>query len=302
VSTKSIIVGSGPGELLLPVGVITDGQIVRRNGPSIEGIAASAITAGAASALVETSGPTTLTMGAVADNEVLTRSGTTIDGVATSAMTVGIATYANGVRETSGPTTLTMGAVADTEILTRSGTTVDGVLPSAMTVGVATYSNGVRETGGPTTLPMGAVAEGDYMRRVSAAVVGQTPTALAAAVASTNEAITPVSAATYSWDTTAKNLGVTYVTAQCDITLPDATQITNWVPGDPPRKLFKHNTTAFSVGLIAPANVAINGDTLGVDMTTIPGFNADPSATVLAPWCYVYRATAASFYVFGAQS
>ncbi len=244
----------------------------------------------------------TLTPGIVADEDLVKRDGQTLVGVAASAVTVGAATYANGLRETGGPTVLTMGAVANTEILTRSGTTVDGVLPSAMTVGTATTALGLTELGGPTALTMGPVSASTMLGRFGTAINGISFEVLASFIKPFLEAITVVDAATKSWNTTEVNLGVTYVTAQCDITLPDATQITNWVPGDPPRKLYKLNSTAFSVGLIAPADVAINGDTLGVDMTTIPGFDADPSATVMAPWCYVYRATAASFYVFGAQS
>jgi hypothetical protein len=256
VSATSIVIGSGPGQTELPIGVVATGDLLRRNGSVVEGIAPSAVTAGSASAIVET----------------------------------------------GGPTTLTIGAIANTEILTRSGTTIDGVLPSAMTVGVATVATGLRETGGPTDLTIGPISASTWLGRFGTQINGITSEVLATFIKAVTDVITPVNAATKSWDTTEENLGVTYVTAQCDITLPTAAQVTNWPVGAPPRRIYKLNSTAFSVGLIAPADVAINGDTLGVDMTTIPGFDADPSATVMAPYCLVYRLAADSFYVCGAQS
>jgi hypothetical protein len=254
-STSRITIGSGPGQTTLTVGVITDGQLTRRNGTSFEGVDASAVTTGQASGLTETSGPTALTMGEVADTEVLTRSGTTIDGVLPSAMTVGVATYANGVRETSGPTTLTMGAVADAEVLTRSGTTIDGVSLAS----------------------------------------------IAASLRAIDFALTPVPDATKSWDTAELNLAITHDAALCAVTLPDATQVTNWVPATAPRRVFTMNAGAFGWSLVAPADVKINGGPLGTDMSPVPDSNRAPSPTALGQWVYVHRASATEFWVWGGE-
>jgi hypothetical protein len=210
-TTRSIAVGSGPGVVELDVGVITDTQLVRRNGTSLEGISAASVTAGAASGLVET----------------------------------------------SGPTTLTMGAVADTEILTRSGSTIDGVLPATLAATLAPTIRGIDFT------------------------------------------LTPVPDATYSWDSTALNLAITHAAANVDVTLPDATQVTNWVPGTPPRRAFTMNTSAFGWDLLAPADVSINGGPLGTDMQPVPDSNTAPSPTALGQWVYVYRETAAAYWVWG---
>lgn len=116
-------------EVTLTPGIVADEDFLKRDAGTVVGVAASAITTGAATyanGVRETGGPTVLTMGAVADTEIFTRSGTTVDGVLPSAMTVGVATYANGVRETGGPTTLPMGAVAEATFLRRIAGVVVG--------------------------------------------------------------------------------------------------------------------------------------------------------------------------------
>jgi hypothetical protein len=242
-------------------------------------------------------GPESLPIGAFPDGSLLSRDGLTVVGVDPSAITAGAA---SALVETSGPTTLTVGAVADTEVLTRSGTTIDGVLPSAMTVGVATYANGVRTTTGPTTLAMGAVADADYLTRSGATVVGKTVVETANAVAATivDLSLLDGGAATYNWNSTVRELGISHAAAACDVSLPDETQTTNWPVGQC-RHLYKRNTSAFGINLLASANVTINGAAGGTDMSPVPGSLIVPSATVNAPYWKVQRISATAFFVFG---
>lgn len=193
-------------------------------------------------------------------------------------------------------TKVAYGVVADEDFVKRDGGTFVGVAASAMTVG---YASGLRETGGPTNLPMGAVGEGDYIRRLSSTVVGQTPTALAAAVKAIQETITPAADAAYDWNTTAANIAVTHDAAACDVSLPAEAAVTNWPPGDPPRKLFKMNTSVNGINLLTAATCTINGGAADANMSPIPDSDADPSNTVLAQWVYVYRQTATAYWVWG---
>jgi hypothetical protein len=77
--------------------------------------------------------------------------------------------------------------------------------------------------------------------------------AFAAALRVFDFAITPVPDAAKSWDTVELNLAITHADALCQVTLPDATQVTNWVPATAPRRVFTMNASAFGWALIAPA-------------------------------------------------
>lgn len=235
-----------------------------------------------------------LTPGIVEDEQFLKRDGQTLVGVAASSVTAGVATTALGLTELGG-TALPMATVADGELLARVGATVDGIAQSALRVG------GVRESGG-TALPMGAVAEGSFVLRSAGTLAGLPQLTTAYLLAGIVETITPVTLATKSWDTTEGNLAVTYDAAACDITLPTEAQVTNWPVGElPPRKIYKMNSSAFGINLLAPATVTINGGAADADMTPIPDTDADPSNTVLAQCVHVYRASATAFWVFGGQ-
>lgn len=143
-SARGLVIGSGPGELVLDAGVITDGDLFIRDGSTFKGVDPSGITAGSASAITTTTGPTVLTIAAIADTEVLTRSGATVDGVLPSAMTVGVATYANGLRETGGPATLTMGAVPNDRLLYRGGgSDITGFAPSTLYANAWSYIDSI---------------------------------------------------------------------------------------------------------------------------------------------------------------
>jgi hypothetical protein len=123
--------------------------------------------------------------------------------------------------------------------------------------------------------------------------------AFAAALRVFDFAITPVPDAAKSWDTVELNLAITHADALCQVTLPDATQVTNWVPATAPRRVFTMNASAFGWALIAPADVRINGGPLGTDMSPVPDSITAPSPTALGQWVYVYRATATDYWVWG---
>lgn len=122
---------------------------------------------------------------------------------------------------------------------------------------------------------------------------------LAQQLADLADAVTLAQAATYSWDSTAQTLGSDYAAGTQDITLPTELQLTNWPVGAPPRRLMKLQTSANGFNLLAPANVTINGDSAGSDMSPVPGSTLNPSVTVSAPYYLVYRVSATSFYVCG---
>ena len=131
---------------------------------------------------------------------------------------------------------------------------------------------------------------------------GITKLALANQLADYGDAVTLAQDATYDWNTTVRTLGSDYAAGTQDISLPTELQITNWVPGEPPRRLMKLQTSANGFNLLASANVTINGDTAGVDMSPIPGSTNNPSGTVNAPYYLVYRLSATAFWVLGYAS
>lgn len=152
---------------------------------------------------------------------------------------------------------------------------------------------------GTTKLDVGVITDLQLTRRNGTSFEGISTSDLAALLRVIDFTLTPVPDATYSWNTTALNLAVTHADANVDITLPDATQVTNWVPGDPPRRVFTMNSSAFGWDLLAPADVSINGGPLGTDMQPVPDSNTAPSPTALGQWVYVYRQTAAAYWVWG---
>jgi hypothetical protein len=131
---------------------------------------------------------------------------------------------------------------------------------------------------------------------------GITKLALANQLADYGDAITLAQAATYDWNTTVRNLGSDYAAGTQDISLPTELQITNWVPGEPPRKLYKLQTSANGFNLLASANCTINGDTADTDMSPVPGSTNNPSATVNSPYYLVYRLSATAYWVLGYAS
>jgi hypothetical protein len=149
----------------------------------------------------------------------------------------------------------------------------------------------------------GPVALGNFLRVNSSTrrFEGITPAAAAAEFAAIDAALTLVPDAAYSWDSTALNLAVTHAAAACDITLPSEAQITNWVPGSIPRRVFKMNTSVNGINLLSPATVTINGGAADANMSPIPDTNAAVSNTALGQWVYVYRQTATAFWVWGGQ-
>lgn len=106
---EEILESSGP--TTLAVGAIADGQLTRRNGSTLVGIAR----AGADTTAVH-SGDS---------------AGGSIGGTFPTSLTV------TKLNETGGPTALTIGAIADTAIARRNGTSFEGILPASLTVGIA---------------------------------------------------------------------------------------------------------------------------------------------------------------------
>lgn len=97
-----------------------------------------------ATALRETSGPTTLTVGAVVNGEYLKRVGTTVVSAAIAAPS-DASTIAKGIVQLAG----NLGGVAATPTVT-----------------------GITETAGPTSLTIGAVSAGQFLTRTGGTVVG----------------------------------------------------------------------------------------------------------------------------------
>lgn len=152
---------------------------------------------------------------------------------------------------------------------------------------------------GPKVASIGVINLLEILTLGADGVSGITQAALAAALRALDFALTPVADAAKSWDTAELNLAITHDGALCAVTLPDATQVTNWVPETPPRRVFTMNASAFGWGLVAPADVRINGGPLGTDMSPVPDSNTAPSPTALGQWVYVYRASATDFWVWG---
>jgi hypothetical protein len=155
------------GPTTLTVGVVADGQFLRRSGTSIVGDTPPVLThkdthkSGGSDAftssdlleavvrrLQESSGPTILTLGAVSDGQFLKRSGIGIVGD-TPPVLAHKSTHITGgsdaftssdlleavvkrLQESSGPTTLTVGSVSDGQFLRRSGTSLVGDTPPVL--------------------------------------------------------------------------------------------------------------------------------------------------------------------------
>lgn len=131
---------------------------------------------------------------------------------------------------------------------------------------------------------------------------GITKLTLANQLADYGDAITLAQAATYDWNTTVRNLGSDYAAGTQDISLPTELQLTNWVPGEPPRRLFKLQTSANGLNLLVGANCTINGDSAGTDASPVAGSTVNPAATTNAPYWLVYRASATAYWILGYAS
>lgn len=131
---------------------------------------------------------------------------------------------------------------------------------------------------------------------------GITKLTLANQLADYGDAVTLAQDSTYNWNTTVRNLGSDYAAGTQAISLPTELQITNWVPGEPPRRLLKLQTSANGFDLLASANCTINGAAGGADMTPVPGSTNDPSNTVCSPYYLVYRLSATAYWVLGFAS
>jgi hypothetical protein len=152
---------------------------------------------------------------------------------------------------------------------------------------------------GPIVAQIGVIANLEVLTLSGTEIVGISRADLAAALRALDFTITPVPDAAKSWDTAELNLAITHADALCEVTLPDATQVTNWAPATAPRRVLTQNTSAFGWALIAPADVRINGGPLGTDMSPVPDSNTAPSPTALGQWVYVYRATTTDYWVWG---
>ncbi len=153
-------------------------------------------------------------------------------------------------------------------------------------------------------VPVEGLALGDviYLDPDTRKAVGLTLQEAGDAIADAADAITIVTASTYDWNTTVRNLGSQYAAGTQAITLPDETQITNWVPGEPPRRLYKLQTSANGMNLLVGANCTINGDTAGTDASPIAGSTVNPAATTNAPYWLVYRESATAYWLLGYAS
>jgi hypothetical protein len=146
---------------------------------------------------------------------------------------------------------------------------------------------------------IGTINDTEVLVRSGQNVQGETRAVLSASLAALSEAITLAPDATYDWDSTALSVGVTHAAATCVISLPVEASVTNRVPGTPPRKLYKLNSTVNDIDLMAGPTCTINGAAAGTDMTPVPGSALQPSDTVNAPYWLVYRRTATAYHVLG---
>lgn len=154
---------------------------------------------------------------------------------------------------------------------------------------------------GAAALATGSSAQVLELNATTRKLQGLAKSTLATQLQDVAEAVTLAQAATYDWNTTVRNLGSDYAAGTQDISLPTELQVTNWPVGEM-RRLYKLQTSANGMNLLASANVTINGDTGGTDMSPIPGSTNNPSATVCSPYWCVYRVSTTSFYVLGFAS
>jgi hypothetical protein len=141
-------------------------------------------------------------------------------------------------------------------------------------------ADSIREPGGPTSLSFAAIPDGAPVVRVGSALIGVQSTDVA-----TDE---------YEW-TTAPWLSITLEDTECDIIIPDESDVVSW-PVGALRQVFKINTVNAQVVTLVPGeNVSINGKTAGTSVA-LSGFSSIPDATTAAR--RILRTSATAYWIF----